>query len=815
MIFNYLKIAWRNLRKHKLFSLINIISLAIGLSASFVIGLMVYYDLTFDKFHKDGELIYRITTKFETPDGVYRNPGVSIPLKLALKEGMAGVNVTTSIFTAEFLKVRNSVNQKEFKKPDKVTFTDPEFFKIFDYHWIAGNKNESLKNPDEVVLTKSRAEKYFPDSPMNEILGKTLVYNDSVPVKVVGVVADIKERTDLIFQEFISMETARRTDMADNALNENWDNTTSSSQLFIKLDPKTSLATVKTQFDELANSHRSNFEINYNQKRDFELQPLSDLHFNQELNIFNYSNRPASKSVMIGLGFIALFLLLLGCINFINLNTAQANQRAKEIGIRKTLGSSKKQLIFQFLGETFLLTLASALLSIALANYLLKVFSNFTPQGLEFTLFKDPLIIGFSIILIVIVTLFAGLYPSLVLTHFNPVSVLKNQILNTNSKPTLRRFLTVFQFAIAQVFIIATLLVGKQIKFMMNKDMGFKTDAIVYIQTPWHEKSLDKRIRLYNDIKKLSQVSEISLGYFPPASNSMNSSIATYMDGDKEIQTPTQMLFADTNYTNLYQIELLAGRNRLNDTINEYIVNEAYIDAIGIDNPEDAVGKQIKTDGAFFPIVGVMKNFNQRSLKSKIEPLAITGDVYRNEFSNFNCIHISLAKMDSEQMTKTVASLEKLYNSVYIDSDFELNFLDETVESFYTQEKSLSKLLNWAMGLSVLISCLGLLGLVIYTTEIRTKEIGIRKVLGASLTQLNLLLCKDFMLLVGIAFLIAAPLAYWGLNNWLQDFAFKTDLSWWIFVISGIGMLGIAVLIMGTRTIATAMKNPVTSLRTE
>lgn len=815
MIFNYFKIALRNLKKSKLFSLINIISLAIGFSASFVIGLMVYYDLTFDKFHKDGDYIYRVTSTFIEPDGKFQNPGVCVPLKLTLKEGITGVEVASSIYTSDFLTVMNSESKKEFRNPERTTFTDPEFFKIFNYEWIAGQKDLALKNPDEVVLTKSRAEKYFPNISPSDIIGKTLVYNDSVPVNVVGIVANFKERTDLNFEEFLSMETAKQTDMKQSAFNPEWGSTTSASQVFIKINPNTSLATVKSQLNNIANSHISDDDKKYSLRRDFELQPLSDLHFNQELNIFNYSEPAANKSVMAGLGIIAVFLLLLGCINFINLNTAQANQRAKEIGIRKTLGSSKKQLIFQFLGETFLLTIASALVSIVLAYYLLKVFKDFTPSGLEFSLFKDPLIIGFSIVLIFIVSLLSGIYPSLVLTHFKPVSVLKNQVLNKNNKPTLRRFLTVFQFSIAQIFIIATLLVGKQIKFMMNKDMGFKTNAIVYTYTPWHDESLDNRLRLTHDLKKLPQISEISLGSNPPASNSTNSDIATFTNGDIEIQTTLQMLYGDTNYLNLYGIEFLAGRDRLNDTIKEFVINEAYLNAIGFKNPEDAIGKEIKEGGVSIPIVGVVKNFNQRSLKSKINPLAITGDIYRKEFSMFRSVNLSLAKMDGADMTNTIANIEKLYKNIYPAGDFELKFMDETVQRFYNQEKSLSKLLNWAMGLSVLISCLGLMGLVIYTTEKRTKEIGIRKVLGATLTQINIMLCKDFLLWVGIAFVIATPLAWWGLHNWLQDFAFKTELSWWIFAISGLGMIVIALLIMSVRTISTAMKNPVNSLRTE
>lgn len=390
---------------------------------------------------------------------------------------------------------------------------------------------------------------------------------------------------------------------------------------------------------------------------------------------------------------------------------------------------------------------------------------------------------------------------------------MKDQGFKDKGKASIRKILTVFQFAIAQVFIIATILVGRQIHFLMNKDMGFKTEAVAYVSTPWKDQSLDKRQRLIREIKKIPQVTNASLGGFPPASGGIHASVTNYFDGEKEIRTELQLLHGDSNYLDLYDIELLAGRNLRNDTVREFIINQTYAKQLGFEDPNKVVGEVLKYGENSYPIIGVMEDFHQRSLKSPIVPMALIGEWSGRRFASLNTIHFSL-KTDSD-WSAVMATAEKAWKKTYPDADFEVKFMDETIENFYTRERSTAKLINWATGLSVLISCLGLLGLVIYTTERRKKEIGIRKVLGATLVQLNLLLCKDFLILVGLAFLIAAPIAWWGLNSWLQDFAYKTNLSWWIFVLSGAAMLMIALIIMSIRTLKTAMSNPVDSLKTE
>ena len=815
MLRNNLKIAFRTLSRHKFFSMIKVLSLAVGLSASFVIGLMVYYDLSFDKFHPDRELIYRVTTEFTTPEGKFYNPGVTVPLATTLEEGVSGLDAVAPVILTYPLNVRNTTTDQLFKNPQLVVYSDNKYFDVFKYDWLFGSQENILKGPNELVLTENRAKMYFPKVPVGEIVGKTLIYNDSIALTVTGIVANFKKRTDIIFEEFISIESANNLETSNVLSNPEWGNTSSASQLFLKLTDKSNSKTVQSELDKIVAQHQNPETVAFGQKRRFHMQPLNDLHFNPNYYTFDFNESRASKSVLISLGCIALFLLLLGCINFINLNTAQATQRSKEIGIRKTLGSSKKQLVAQFLGETFFLTFIAGLLSLALAFWLLRLFSDFIPSGLKFEIFSEPLVIALIFVLLILVTFLSGFYPALILSNFKVTSVLKGHFLFKGDRAPLRKYLTVFQFVIAQIFIIGTLLVGKQLNFLMSKDMGIRVEALANIRTPWQHQSLIKRVRLADEIGTLPGVSQVSLSSHAPASFSSNSSHVTYYDGEKEVRTELKFLYGDKNYLNLYDIELLAGRKHLNDTIREFVINETYRKLLGFENPLDAIGKTIKVSDESYPIVGVMEDFNQRSLKTAIEPMAFAGDWYRKERSRFNIIHFSLEATKPENWPHTISQIEKAWNGVYPDSDIEVNFMDDVVRRFYEQERRTSVLMKWATGLAVVISCLGLLGLVVYTTERRTKEIGVRKVLGASMAQLNILLCKEFLMLVAIAFVIAAPIAWYGTNYWLEGFAYKTEMSWWIFVISGAAMLLVSLLIMSIRTIAKAKTNPVKSLRTE
>lgn len=814
MFKNYFKTAIRNLARNKIFSLINVAGLSIGISSALVIYLIVSYDFSFDKFEKDRERIYRVVSDFTFSGEAYHNPGVTYPMGNAIKKELTGIENLTHFYTWDESKVSVPGKDKKgpaiYKKQKNIVFADDNYFDLVSYNWLAGSSKVALQHPNQTVITESNAKMYFPKLKPAEIIGKEIIFNDTTRATVTGVVKDITENTDFKFKTFVSKATLEHGMMTPEDQNE-WGNTNSASQLLVKLSPGVSPALIAKQVNGLYKKYKKADPDDHSTTA-YALQPFSDIHFNN--TYYSFGERTAHKPTLYGLLAVASFLLLLGCINFINLTTAQASQRAREIGIRKTMGSSKSQLISQFLSETFLLTLCAAILSILIAPLLLKVFADFIPEGLHFTITGD--IVLFLLILTMIVSLFSGVYPALVLSSFKPVLVLKNQTTSGSGKTRnlwLRKTLTVSQFVIAQVFVIGTLLVTKQISFTLNKDLGFKKDAIIYLHTNYYDTVQSHRFVLIDKLKAIPEIAMISLGNDPPSNNSMWTSTMKYKDGKRELETDVQVKLADTNYLKLFQIKLVAGTNLpYSDTIKDLVINEAYARFLGFKNPGQAIGKLIDWDNKQFPIVGVVSDFHQRSLHDPIKPLLFT-----TRTKQMRGINIALQPQNIEGTAwKTaIVKIEKAWKEIYPEDDFQYDFLDDTIRKYYTAEQNISKLLMWSTGLTIFISCLGLLGLVTYITHQRTKEIGVRKVIGASVMQIMSLLSKDFMKLVLVAFIIAIPISWYAANAWLQNFAYRTTLSWWLFLSGGLLMFSIAFIILCIRTIKAAMANPVKSLRME
>ncbi|MFM9909895.1 MAG: FtsX-like permease family protein [Chitinophagaceae bacterium] len=822
MIGNYFRIAFRNFRKHKLFTFINIAGLAIGISASLVIYLIVQFDFSFDKFHKDGSRIYRVVSELKFPDMLIDNSGVPSPLSKAVREEATGIDLVTHFNTAWELKVAVPIpgNQSPavFKHQKNIIYADEYYFELFPYNWLAGSPKTALKDPFQVVLTVSRAASYFGNLKPTEIIGREIFYDDSIKTMVVGVVEDLKENTDFTFKEFISKQTLAVTGLKEQWGWEEWGSITSASQMFVKLTKGTGTVAVEKQLAAIREKYRSKEEEPAGKDGTKHLlQPLTDIHFNAKYDAFD--QRQGNKPTLYGLLAVAAFLLLLGCINFINLTTAQASQRAKEIGIRKTMGSGKRPLIVQFLSETFLLTFFATLLSVALTPWLLNVFKDFIPPGISFGSFNQPHVWLFLLVLVLLVSLLAGFYPAIILTKFKPVTVLKNQAYNGTAqtrKAWLRKSLTVTQFVIAQFLIIATLAVSKQISYSLNKDLGFKKEAIVTFNTRWNFFSKEKdnrRFVLLDKLKTIPGIEKLSLASSAPASGNTSTTVMKFDNGKSVMETMVEMKYADTGYFKLYGMKLVAGRNlEMNDTTKEYVINETYSKMMGFQKPEDAVGKIIGGDESKKPIVGVIRDFHTKSTHVAIKPLA-----YSSASKSSFAIHLALKPKDAsgDSWKLTLGEVEKFYKEIYPEDEFTYQFFDESIASFYKSEQNISRLLTWASVLCIFISCLGLLGLAIYITNSRTKEIGVRKVLGASIVQIVTLLSKDFILLILIAFLIAFPFAWWAMHNWLQDFVYRTSLSWWIFAVTGVGMILIALIILSIRTIRSAIANPVNSLRSE
>lgn len=817
MFKNYFILAFRTFWKNKVFSAINILGLSIGISASLVIYLLVNYHFTFDKFEKDNDRIYRAVSSFSFSGETYRNSGITSPMGPAAKKELTGLEAVIPFRTWDgnpkvsvtFEKPNDPVI---FKNQKEVIFADENFFNLLGYAWIAGSVKTALSAPYQTVLTETNAKLYFPKLTAAQVIGKDLYFDDTVRTIITGVVKDIQQNTDFSFKTFISRVTLEKTSLKPRDWEE-WNNTNSASQLLVKLSPGTSTTQVEKAMHGLYEKYRNKDHDDHSTAA-FTLQPLSDLHFNAEYG--GYEQPLANKPTLYSLLAVAAFLLLLGCINFINLTTAHASRRAKEIGIRKTMGGSRKQLIIQFLSETFLLTLTATIVSVFLTPLILKAFAGFIPEGLHFNLTANPGIIVFLSILILLVTLVSGFYPAMILSGYKPVLVLKNQAYANTGKTRsawLRKSLTISQFVIAQVFIMATILVSKQISYSLNKDMGFKKDAILYISTNYHDTVQGHKYILMDKLRAIPGIAMVSLSNNPPSSGSGWSSTMKYKDGKKEIETDVQVKLGDTNYIKLYQMKLLAGTNLSHsDTIHNIIINETYAHILGFKNPQDALGKYIDWDDKQDPIVGVVADFNQRSLHEPIKPLIISS--WSNEERNIN-IALQPQNEAGNTWSTAITKIEKAWKEVYPKDDFSYSFFDQEIAKYYDEEKHISSLLMWATGLAVFISCLGLLGLVIYTTTLRTKEIGVRKVLGASVAQIVSMISKDFMLLIVVAFIIAAPLAWIGMNKWLQNFAYRTEISWWIFLLGGAVMILIALGTLSYQTIKAAITNPVKSLRTE
>jgi len=825
MFKNYFKIAFRNFWKHKVFTLINIVGLSIGISASLVIYLIVHYDLTFDKFHKDGDRIFRVVSNFKFQGNVSHSYGVTGPMAAGIKNNVTGVEIIAPLYTLTpdvMVAGKNNAPVK-FKVQDHITLADQNYFKIIRYTWLAGSPTTALNDPYHVVLTSERAKVYFPSLSYDQMLGKTVTY-DTLKTTVTGIVETIKENTDFSCHDFISFSSARpKTSLGMDLQLDSWGSTNSASEVFIKLYPNASAANVQKQVNAMykKNNPQNPEALKNGNSQSYTVQPLSDIHFNQDYGTFDFSG-PASKNRAYMLLVIAGFLLLLGCINFINLTTAQATQRAKEIGIRKTMGSTRTQLITQFLSETFLITLFSVIISIALTPLILKLFADFIAQGVKADFLHHPDIFLFLLGLTIVVSVLSGFYPALLLSGYKPVLVLKNQAQSNSSKTRnawLRKSLTVSQFVIAQFFIMATMLVSKQVYFALHKDLGFKKDAIVFAETPYKTRKAQTNQVMANKLRSLPGVAMVSVGFEPPSSGGTNSTISVYKDGKKEITTPVEIKYADEYYISLYHIKILAGRNIMpGDTLSGLLINEKYARIIGFVNPKDAVGRILDKINGSKPmrIVGVVGDFYTHSLQSPIAPLAILAPDGNNAFHN-GVIHIALKPETAggNDWQKTMAAMNTIWKQFYPDDDSNYKFYDKSIEEFYTQEKQTSTLLSWATGLSILISCLGLLGLAIYTTTQRTKEIGVRKVLGASVTQIVSLLSTELVLLILLAFLIVTPVAWWAMSKWMQSYVDKTSISWWIFAASGAGMLLTALITSCFQTIKAAIVSPVKSLRSE
>ncbi|WP_113924711.1 ABC transporter permease [Cognataquiflexum aquatile] len=805
MLKNYFKIAWRSLTRSKWIGAINIFGLTIGITAALLLFVVVQYELSYDKFQTNYDQIFRIVTQDTYENITDFNPGVSNPFPDALMSEKLMYEIVVPVIVHSDVQVNiqktNDEGGLDKYKAKRLFFTTSEYAEVFDVEFIAGSPI-ILDQPDHIILTRTEAERFFGN--WQSAQGKSLQLTNGVTLLVGAVVNDIPENSNFDFDMLASFETIRsHQDMFGYDLKE-WGSTSSNFQVYVQMDPNGDLAKAQSQLDGFSKKH---FEGRGTSVKSHHMQPLSDIHFNQSFEPL--SGRMVRKSTIQTLIIVGIFILLMASINFVNLSTSQAIGRSKEIGVRKVMGSSKSQIALQSFGETFLTVLVASLLSFGLANLLFPFLDKIADVPSTISFFQ-PVILFFVASLLVLLTLVSGFYPAMIISKFQPIQALKNKFQGAQiGGISIRRGLVVLQFAIAQILMIGTLIAVRQMNLVQETDLGFNKDAIYYIEVP-SDSPTEVRIEGFKQgLLGIPGVEGASLASDVPSSDN-NSATNFYFDNKSEDVTfPAYLKFADAAYFDLYEMEFAAGQGYpASDTIRNVVINETMAKKLLIPSPEEAIGKNIRLgSGEWVPITGVVKDFTVNSLREEIKQLLIT-----TEKAYYRQVAV---KLDARSDKATLTAIQEKFEEIYPEQIYTANFLDESIAAFYESEQKLALVYKIFAVLSILISCIGLYGLVSFMVGQKVKEIGIRKVLGASVAQITMMLSKEFILMVLLAFVIAIPLAYFMVQEWLASFAYRTPISIGLFLSVMLVSLLITALTVGSKAIRAAIANPVDSLTDE
>lgn len=817
MFKKYFITTFRHLWRYRLFTGLNILGLSISIATCWVIFSLVNYEFSYEKHVPQKEQVYRIISRMVFDEKESYNGGVSEPLLDAASKEISGLEYAVPMqnqWINSVEVIRNDGQKFSTDECEDAMAIGSAYFKMVPYRWLAGSEASALSAPENVVLTLSRAQFYFPGLTPEQMLHKRIVYysDDTLQKTVTGIIEDIKGPSEFVGTEFFPRSNTKQYEL--NA----WTNTNGSDKLYLKLKPGVSPENIIAQVNKMGNDHwnlfRKEKKPSWSMQREFEILPLAESHFATFLN--SYDGDKTSKTILWGLVGIAVFLLVLACINFVNMSVASLPQRAKEIGVRKTLGSSKMNLIGRFLVETFCTVLLALFISFPLSNLGFWLLQDLLPKSI--TPFSNlGLMVLFSICILVIITLLAGLYPGWIITKVKTVNVFRSSRINIGEKKkfSLQKALIVFQFVIALVFITGAIIIGKQLQYTLKADMGFNKDGVILVDIPWKfyddERYQDKHFPLLAELKRQSGIKAISLGRKPMSNNYSSSGYEYIQDGKEPVKHQMFLNFADTAFLNVYELKLLAGRNILpSDTINELVINETALKVFGLGTAADAIGKMIGQPSQKYPIVGVVADFHTQNFYKPIEPTAIL-----SHNSNIRTYNIRLDHKNSRNWPAIIKNIEAKWSEFFPKESFSYKFYDEVLESMYEKERNMAVIINIATIIAIVISSLGLFGLVTLSAFQRTKEIGIRKVLGASVGGIIRLFSKEYLGLIALSFLIATPIAWWALNQWLEKFAYRIQMHWWLFVLGGIMALIIALITISFRAIKSAMANPVESLRTD
>lgn len=808
MIKNYFIIAMRNLIRNKSYSLINISGMAIGIAACLLIFVVVQYELSYDKFQKNYDRIFRVITNNQNNDGsVDFNPGIPCPAYDALKtdfpqlEKIAPVSASSQNQVTVLGKDINTNLSiaKKFLEPGKIAFTYPEYFEIFSTQWLAGDP-QSLSRPGNIVLDKAAASKYFGN--WKDAMGQFLKIDNQILVQVSGIIETAPDNSDFPIPIFLSYEDFKKFPASYN-YSTDWGNLSSNHQVYVLLPVTLGIASFQKQLEDFAKNH---YSASGTGKRKHLLQPLAEMHYD-----FRYStlgDHSSSKTILWTLALIGVLIIIMASINFVNLSTAQAVGRSKEVGIRKVLGSMRGQLIAQVMGETFLIVLLSLVLAIGIAKLSLPYLSYVASVPATINLFSKGTLI-FLLIVLIVVTLLSGIYPALIVSGFRPILALKSKINSANvGGISLRRVLVVTQFAISQVLIVGTIVAVSQMNFVRQADLGFDKEAVLMV--PSFSDSANKALMKPLKQELLQNPNVVSVSFASDEASSDNNWSSNFaFDNKEDADFPVFHKFGDEDYIKTFGLQFIAGKAyRPSDTIRELVINESLLNKLGISDPEKVIGKNIRIGGStWVPVVGVVKDFKTNSLREEIKPLTIA--------PKQKYYYTIAVKLRTSNLSQTTAQIQKLWEKTYPEYAYTSHFVNETIEQFYRQETQLSLLYKIFACIAIFISCLGLYGLVSFMATQKTKEVGIRKVLGASIGNIVYMFSKEFTMLIAMAFLLAAPVAWYMMTSWLQNFEFRINIGIGVFALAIVVSLVIAWITVGYKAVRAAVVNPVKSLRSE
>lgn len=811
MLKNYIKIAWRSLKKQPFFTFLNIFGLAIGIAGGLLISLYIIDELSYDTMFADANRIHRINADIKFGGEDRKFAVTPAPIAEAMDNDLSEVELTTRFRTRGSVLIKptgTEVNVKELQS----TFVDSTFFKMFGIELLAGDIKTALSSPNTLVLTKTAAEKHFE---VGNAIGQTLLLNNTQTFTVTGVIDDLPKNSFLrdhsVFLAMAGYEDSRIVNWGSN-----------NYQTYIKLIPTANAADIQQPLRDFLGKYvipgvqqfmpgitEEQFKAAGNHLI-YSTIPLTEIHLNSD-RVAEISPNNNMQGIYI-LSFIAVFLLVLACVNFMNLSTAYSLKRAKEVGVRKTLGSNKTDLVRQFLVESGLVSFGALLVAFLVAAIALPFFNDLADKDISMP-YNNPIFWFILLVSGLLLGLFSGSYPAFFMSKFIPVEVLKGSNSNSMGGSRVRNGLVIFQFAISVFLIVGTLVVYQQLQYIQNKDLGFSKDQVLVINDVYTLG--DKRASFKEEVNQLGYVKNVSLSSFFPTPSSRSDSTFAPEDGqtDQERAVSMQTWGVDEDYISTLGFEIIAGRNfdkRFKNDSTSIIINESAVATIGL-SPEEVLGKRYTPDLGqermqFYTIIGVVKDFHFSPFREDIEALSL----HLEGFSSSMAIKLSTADFQA-----AISGVESVWNNLAPGQPFDYYFMEDSFNRTYRAEQRLSHIFFIFTSLSILIACLGLFGLAAFNAEKRTKEIGVRKVLGASVGQITYKLTQDFLRLVAVGILVALPIGWFAMDKWLQDFSYRISIGWEVFIIAPLLAVTIAIFTVSYQSIKAAVVNPVKSLRTE